>query len=98
MYSASETGKTSAKMNSRPVRSLGVSTSTKDKNSMALQPTSTQIGKSEQRRNIQGYNAADNRPYGPPQGPKISENLLQINVFFQTLNVQTVAEVPKYKV
>ena len=33
-----------------------------------------------------------------PQGPKIAENLLQINVFFQTLNVQTVAEEPKYEV
>ena len=32
------------------------------------------------------------------QGPKIAENLLQINVFFQTLNVQTVAEEPKYEV
>ena len=29
---------------------------------------------------------------------KISENLLQINVFFQTLNVQTIAEEPKYEV
>ena len=58
----------------------------------------SQIGKSEQRGNIQGYNEADNRPCAPPQGPKISENLLQINVFFQTLNVQTVAEEPKYKV
>ena len=98
MSSASESGKLSEKMNSRPVRSLGISTSTKNENSKAIRLTSSQIGKSEQRGNIQGYNAADNRPRGPPQGPKISENLLQINVFFQTLNVQTVAEEPKYKV
>ena len=98
MSSASETGKTSEKSNSRPVRSLGVPTSIKDKNSIALRPTSSQIGRSEQKGNSQGCKAADNKPTGPPQGPKISENLLQINVFFQTLNVQTVAEVPKYKV
>ena len=96
MSSASETGKTSERMNSRPRRS--VSTSTKDKNSMALRPTSSQIDKREQKGNIQGNNAADNKPCDPPQGPKIAENLLQINVFFQTLNVQTVAEEPKYKV
>ena len=88
----------SEKINSRPVRSLGISTSTKNENSKALRPTSSEIGRSEQKGNSQGCQAADNKPTGPPQGPKISENLLQINVFFQTLNVQTVAEVPKYKV
>ena len=98
MSSASESEKLSEKMNSRPVRSLGVSTLTKNKNSKAIRPISSQIGNNEQKGNSQEYNAAANRPTGPPQGPKISENLLQINVFFQTLNVQTVAEEPKYKV
>ena len=29
---------------------------------------------------------------------RIAENLLQVNVFFQTLNIQTITEEPKYKV
>ena len=29
---------------------------------------------------------------------RMAENLLQVNVFFQTLNVQTITEDPKYEV
>ena len=50
---------------------------------------------------IQNQGSAQGNPQSgetKPQGPKIAENLLQINVFFQTLNVQTVAEEPKYEI
>ena len=64
-----------------------------------LRPSTSQIGRKEKRDTNQGSDKGANRISGlKPQGPKISENLLQINVFFQTLNVQTVAEEPKYPV
>ena len=53
--SASESEKLSEKMNSRPVRSLGVSTLTKNKNSNAIRPISSQIGNNEQKGNSQEY-------------------------------------------
>ena len=67
---------------------------------VAFECNTSQTSKSDKNNSENGKEGEQNdSPCGSSdERSKMAENLLQVNIFFQSLNVQTITEMPKYPV